>query len=395
MRNFFKSNIFSTGLAIFSMFFGAGNLMYPISVGLMSGDKNFFGITGFLVTGVCLPLAGLIAMILFNGNYKAFFYRLGAIPGKFLIFASMLIIGPAIAIPRIVTLSHTMLAPFLPMSLGIITPTTSFLFALIFLGVTFLCTYRENKIVDLLGYVISPALLFSLLIIIAKGFMGEHVAATTSQSPLTLLKEGLLIGYGTLDVLAAIFFASIILNLLKRSMINQDEENILRRLAVTGFQAGIIGVSCLALIYVGLSYLGVFYGFGLETVNSGELFREVSRRVLGDNGAIVIAIAVLMACLSTAIALSVVTADYLQNEIFRNRINYVTALLISICASIPLSTAGIDYVLGIAGGPLVFIGSPIIITLIFCNIAFKLFDFKPVKIPVLLAFVAALFSYWW
>ena len=68
--------IISIGLAIFSMLFGAGNLIYPLQVGMECGDLTLYGITGFILTAVCLPIAGLVCMLLFDGNYKSFFYRL-------------------------------------------------------------------------------------------------------------------------------------------------------------------------------------------------------------------------------------------------------------------------------------------------------------------------------
>ena len=114
MKKFFQSHIVTTGLAIFSMFFGAGNLMYPLEVGMESGSQIAWGLLGFLLTAACLPVLGLFAMILFDGDYKAFFNRLGSTTGSIIVFLSLLIIGPLIAIPRIITLSHTMIAPFIP-----------------------------------------------------------------------------------------------------------------------------------------------------------------------------------------------------------------------------------------------------------------------------------------
>src|SRR5439155_12268350 len=154
---------FVIGLAIFSMLFGAGNLIYPLLVGIQSGKLTPIGMFGFLLTATLLPLLGLIAMILFDGNYRAFFHRIGHVPGEFLICISMLIIGPGICIPRITTLSHIMVAPFLPIPLlQEFTPFSSFVFALIFLSITFFATYKESRIIDLLGKVISPLLLLSL-----------------------------------------------------------------------------------------------------------------------------------------------------------------------------------------------------------------------------------------
>src|SRR5271170_8436680 len=132
MKKFLQSHIVTTGLAIFSMFFGAGNLMYPLRIGLLSGNQTFWGLLGFLATAACLPVLGLFAMILFDGDYKTFFNRLGSNAGSIVIFLSLLIIGPLIAIPRIVTLSHTMTAPFIPFAfLQQINPLSSLIFSII------------------------------------------------------------------------------------------------------------------------------------------------------------------------------------------------------------------------------------------------------------------------
>src|SRR3990167_9855894 len=219
MKNKPSSNIITIGLAIFSMFFGAGNLMYPLYVGLHSGANNMYGMFGFLITAVLLPLIGLIAMILFDGNYEEFFGRLGTGIGKTIIFLCMLIIGPMIAIPRIVTLSHTMIAPFLPITLlQEVTTFSSFVFAFIFLGITFLATFRENRIVDLLGTVISPLLLLSLFSIIAKGIFTGQEIIHISALPWDAFVANFIRGYETLDLLGGIFFSSIVIHILKNQM---------------------------------------------------------------------------------------------------------------------------------------------------------------------------------
>ncbi len=394
MKQVLNSTVVSTGLAIFSMLFGAGNLMYPLMVGMISGNHNIFGMAGFLITTVLLPVAGLLAMILFDGNYNTFFKRLGNIPGEIIIFLCMLIIGPLIAIPRIATVSHVMIAPFIPISLlqGI-NPLSSFMFALIFFGVTFLFTYRENKIIDLLGHFISPALLISLTLIIIKGIFSAQQALTTMHTPWTAFKTNLILGYGTLDLLGTIFFSSVVLHILKNTAGQEVASNVKRRVML-GLKAGLLGTSLLGIIYIGMSYLGVFHGYGLE-IDNQELFRLIAFRVIGNYGAALIGTAVLMACLSTSIALSAVIAEYLQLTIFRNKISFVSTLVITLVACLPLSTLGLGQVLALTGGPITYVGYPVIITIVFCNIAYKLFGFKPIKLPALLTFIGAFISYYW
>ncbi len=392
MKQITKSHIISAGLAIFSMLFGAGNLIYPLMVGQESGNLVFFGMFGFLLTAVILPVAGLIGIILFDGDYQTFFKRLGEIPGELLLGACMLVIGPIVAIPRITTVSHIMIAPFIPFAfLQQITIGSSFVFALLFLGITFLATFRENKIIDVLGNYISPALLISLTIIIVWGLITAQQPVVSSDTAFNLFKINLIRGYETLDLLGTIFFASIVLSILKQNVgIGYNAH----KLAMVGCKAGLLGVSLLGLVYIGMSLLGTFHAHGLIYANAGELFRGITFSILGRHGAAVIATAVLMACLSTSIALSAVVAEYVQ-KIVGNRINFVSTLLLTLLACMPLSTFGLGQVLALTKGPIVYIGYPIIIVITFCNIAYKLVGFKPIKMPVLITLIATLISYWW
>lgn len=382
-----RSQIISVGLAIFSMMFGAGNLMYPIVVGMTSGTLNIFGLSGFMITAVFLPLIGVVAMILFDGDYKSFFYRLGDIPGFLLVLGCMLVIGPVIALPRIVTLSHTMISPFIP-------SISPLVFAIIFLAVTFLLSFRESKIVDILGKFISPVLLISLIIIIAKGFIYASTPIEASGTALNLFLDNIKRGYETMDLFAAIFFASIILTLLKDALGHATDVKSLKRLAVVGLKAGVIGTFLLGLIYTGLSYLGVYYGHGLMGINAGELFRDVSLRVLGSGGAFIISVAVLFACLSTSIALAVVVGEYLQKEIFRNKIGFIPSLIILMLLTIPLSMYGLKQVLILTEGPILYVGYPVLMAITFLNIAYKWFNFKPIKIPVLIVAVTLIVKFY-
>lgn len=392
-----RFDIIATGLAIFSMLFGAGNIMYPITAGIISGKYNFFGIAGFIITAVLLPLTGLIAMILYDGDYKSFFYRMGKLPGTVMIIICILAIGPAIGLPRCVSVAQVMVSPFLPITLLQGQDYLAlFLFSLLFLGLTFLASIKENKIIDILGYFISPILLLSLAIVIIKGLIYKGTVATAMASPLQLFKMNLLKGYETLDLIGTIFFASIVITILKNKM-GKQTKGCLKKLAQFGLKAGIIGVFLLGIVYVGMSYLGAFNGFGLTqiaAINPGEAFREVIFRVIGIHGSAIIAIATLMACLSTSIALGTIAAEFLHIDILKNKISYTASLLLVLLASIPLATYGLTAVVAITGGPLVFIGYPVLIALTFCNIAYKLFGFKYVKIPVFATFLIACTAYY-
>lgn len=381
MKRFFNAITITTGLAIFAMFFGAGNLMFPPKVGLMAGDKTFWALLGFLITGVFLPVLGLVSILLFDGDYHKFFGRLGNIPGKLMVLFCLFIIGPAIVMPRIVTLSHTMISPFIP-------SISPLLFSAVFLFITFLATVRESKIIDLLGYIISPLLLISLAIIIFKGLIIRGPIAASEYSAAKLFWFNLKEGYNTLDILASIFFSSIIIHMLKQKLPQES----LHSLAITGLKAGAIGTSLLGIIYSGLSYLGAYHGQGLENLHEGLLFSALSFRVLGQHGALIVATAVLMACFSTIIALAAVLAEYLEIDIFKNKISYQTGLIITLVATLIPATFGLGNILQFSK-PLIAIMYPAVIILTICNILYKMYDFKPVKIPVIITLIASFLNY--
>lgn len=382
MLSILRSTTFTAGLAIFSMFFGAGNLMYPIKGGFDSGQFFTIGLLGFLITTVLLPVLGLVAIILFNGNYKEFFARIGTIPGALTIAFSMGVMGPFVAMSRTVTLSHIMLEPFLG---GI----SLFTFSIIFCGLAFLVTYKENKIIEFLGHIVSPALLGSLGYILIKAILNPQPITMTTKSAGTIFYEQAVLGYGHLDLFGGIFFGSMVLTILKNTLTEHNDYSI-RTLAWTAMKGSFIGASLLALIYVGLFFLGSYYGPMVEVANMAKLFSAISFQVVGSSGAFAIATAVAMACFSTLVALAIVLAEYVQKQLTDNLVSYLPALALTLVLTAGISCYGLDTIIRISG---VYIntGYPVLITITLCNIGYKLFNFTPIRVPVLLTLIGSIY----
>src|SRR5688572_6620310 len=114
MQNSARSNTIATGLAMFSMFFGAGNVVFPLAIGQYAQDKNIFAIIGLLITAVGVPFLGLISMTLFDGDYRRFFARMGKIPGFLSALVIMGLIGPFGALPRCIALSYSTVSTYIP-----------------------------------------------------------------------------------------------------------------------------------------------------------------------------------------------------------------------------------------------------------------------------------------
>jgi LIVCS family branched-chain amino acid:cation transporter len=145
MKHLSKASIWATGFSMFSMFFGAGNVVFPLVLGQTSAHYVPYASIGLIITGVVLPLIGLLSMMLYRGEYREYFLRLGKWPGLFLIFLIMALLGPFAAIPRTVTLSQSTMVLS-----GVDIPAWLFngLFCLAFL----VLAYQRNRIVDVLGY---------------------------------------------------------------------------------------------------------------------------------------------------------------------------------------------------------------------------------------------------
>jgi branched-chain amino acid:cation transporter, LIVCS family len=385
MKRILQSQTVIIGLAIFSMLFGAGNLIFPIKVGLMAGKNLVPATLGFLITSILLPLIGLITIILFDGDYGRYFNRLGKVPGQLLILTCMIVIGPIIGIPRIVILSYTLLHPFIPV-VGLLT------FSIFFLLITFLGTVRENKILDLLGYIISPLLLGSLIVILAKGLLMPGQIVDVAATPLSDFIKNLKFGFSTLDLLGTIFFGSIVLTIMKQNVKHASRRE-LKSFAITGLKGGLLGSVLLGFVYVGLSLLGFLHGYGLQSINEGELFRQVTLRIMGNGGSFIVATAVLMACFSTAIALLAVVAEYVQVDVLRGKIGYVPAVLLVMLTSLLPCNLGLEKIIAVTVGPIASIIYPVIIVTTFCNLAYKLIGFRPIKMPVLVTFFLSLGFY--
>ena len=207
MKRFFSGEILITGFAVFAMFFGAGNSVFPLEIGRTAGISNFYAISGFLLTAVGMPFIGLASMILFKGDYREFFYRIGKVPGFAAVVLIICIIGPFNAMPRCITLSHAAVKAYVP-GLSLL------LFSILSAAIIFIFSVKENKILDILGYVLSPVLLISLGIIIVKSLFFGSSAVVNYTSSKDLFVGGLMKGYLTMDLLAAVFFSFIVFKIL-------------------------------------------------------------------------------------------------------------------------------------------------------------------------------------
>jgi branched-chain amino acid:cation transporter, LIVCS family len=374
----------TTGFAMFSMFFGAGNVVFPLFLGQYAQDHNTYAIIGLLITAVAMPFAGLIAMTLFDGNYREFFGRIGAVPGFILALFIMGLIGPFGALPRCIILSYSTIKIYLP--------AINFqLFSIFSCLLIFLFSIRRTQIIDLLGKVLTPLLLVSLGIIIIKGIVNSPAMPQAEHSKLTIFLIGMKEGYQTMDLLGAFFFSSVILACLKQGQSETDQKNY-KQLMILSLQASAVGAFLLSLVYVGFSFVAAFQSQHLIDVPKDQIAGMISAQVLGPYAGVIASVAVALTCLTTAIALASVFAEFVYEDISNYKLPYGWALFLTLVITYFVSTLNFT---GIASflTPILQICYPALIALSFFNILYKIYGFKPVKIPVLVIFLASLLSW--
>lgn len=385
MEKILKSQSLAIGLAMFSMFFGAGNIIFPLAVGQYAGDKNFYAMCGLIITAAIMPIVGVIAMILFDGNYRQFFGRLGKIPGFLLALIIISLLGPLGSTPRCIALSYTTLKSSLP-------ELSSVLFSAIACGIIFLFTLRKNHILTLLGWVLTPLLLGSLITIIIMGLIAAPDISNTSHANGSMFLHGLKEGYNTMDLLAAFFFSSTILNILRIS--SKESELGSRNYVNIALRASVIGAFLLAAIYIGFSYLAAFHGNEFVSYAKDELLGAITMKIAGAHAGVLVCITIALACLTTAIALISSFTDFIQKEVFNEKISYEVILIASLLLTFFISTfefTGISAFLG----PILEVCYPGLIVLTLLNIAYSLKNFTPIKLPVFFVFMLSTYFYFY
>jgi LIVCS family branched-chain amino acid:cation transporter len=372
MQKASRLSIIATGLAMFSMFFGAGNIVFPLSLGQYAQDQNIYAIIGLLITAIGVPFCGLFAMTLFNGDYRTFFARLGKIPGFLTAAVIMGLIGPFGAIPRCIALSYSTISGYLP---GISLPVFSAIACLII----FLLTLKRNNIVDILGIFLTPVLLGSLAIIIVMGmFIAPEAPASINLSPVTAFSEGFVQGYQMMDLIGAFFFSSVVIVCLKKDM-PPAEQNDQKKVMILTLKAIGVAAPLLALTYIGFSYLAAGFSSQLEGVQSDEMIKQISLIVLGEHAGLIVCIAVALACLTTAIALASVFAEYLHEDISQFKLGYGPSLIATTVVAFFISTLNFTVIKSMLA-PVLEVCYPALIVLTICNILYKLYGWERIRV---------------
>jgi LIVCS family branched-chain amino acid:cation transporter len=365
-----KVSTISLGIAIFTMFFGAGNIIFPLILGRETLSQIPVAIIGFILTAVFVPILGLLASTLFEGNYQEFLNKTGKISGFIVVLFCMLLMGIGAA-PRCLVLSYAAVSWHVPhLTLPVFTMIAGILI--------FFLTFRENKVVDILGKYLGPIKLILLLAVVVLGLFAIEYFAPSMMSSGQSFTYGLEKGYYTIDLLSGIFFAKLIYEALRSKATEVDGKVQNKKLISYGMKAGVIGGSILAVIYIGFGIVAAAYGKDVINVPDDQLLAALTVKILGSGAGVLANAAVAVACLATAITIITVCADYISFDLFKGKIKYIYALTFTILLVILMANLGFKGIMNFMG-PMAVLLYPSLIVISVANILNKLFGFKYVK----------------
>ncbi len=349
------------GFALFSMFFGAGNLIFPPFIGMSAGESWLTSFLGFVIADIGIILLSINA-IARAGSYQAIAGRVGKKFGLSLEIIMMLCLGPILVIPRTGATTFEMsVTPLLP-------EFSPILSSIIFFGLTLLLTIKPTKVMDIIGKFLTPVLLIALAILITKGITSPIGELNSTVNKDGLFMNGLTQGYQTMDALGIGGVVALVISSLHNKGYKDKKDNI--KLTI---KASLVATLGLILVYGGLAYLGATVSTIYdESISQTALLINITNSLLGTTGTIILGVVVAFACLTTAIGLTSVTAKYFS-DVTNRKLKY-EYLVISICIfSAVMSNLGVDKIISIAI-PILTILYPVSIVLVLMSSLGKIFN---------------------
>ncbi len=350
----FNKETFVAGFALFSMFFGAGNLMLPPLLGFKAGDAWFLVTVGFAVSAVIIPLLGIFAHAKLQGTMLDFAKKVSP---TFSLIYCLLVYSVSIALPspRTASVTHEMaIQPFFDISSWV---TSGIYFALVLVFVL-----NRSKVLSLLGKFLSPIIFIVIISVVCIGIFATEatVAELNFQTPVI---HGLLEGYQTFDAIGAVVVGGVIIISLKIKGENDMMRN--RNLMI---KSGIVAGIGLLIIYMGMVYNGaLFYSEFEPDVTRTELLSGLSLKTLGNIGKVLLSILVALACFTTAVGIVTGTADFMKGIFGNSQKAYVITAITGSILGILMGQFDVNYIINVAIPALMLI-YPVTIVLILLNI---------------------------
>ena len=383
---------FAVGSMLFGLFFGAGNLIFPVFMGQNAGANVWKAIIGFLITGVGIPLLGVASLGMSRSDgLLELSGRVGKKYGVFFTCALYLSIGPFFAIPRCASTSFSV--GIRPLVAEGTAKWLVWIFSLVFFAAVLWFSLRPGKILTWVGKILTPMFLVSLALLAVTALvkpMGQVSDVIPEKAyEANSFFQGFLDGYNTMDALASLAFGIVVVNAIKGLGVKEPSA-----IAGNTVTSGIFGCAIMALIYAALAIIGaqsrVLYPISAD---GGEALYVVATHYFGSVGGIILAVTVTLACLKTAVGL-ITSCGETFCEMFPKGPKY-KFWAIGFCAiSFLISTVGLSAIIGWSL-PVLMLLYPLAMTLILLALFGKLFsNDRAVYISVTaFTFVAALFDF--
>lgn len=357
-------------LTLFGMFFGAGNLIFPVHLGQLAGKNVIPAMIGFIITAVGIPILGVAAIgNTHSDGLQSLSSKIGKGYGYFFTCLLYLTIGPFFAIPRCCTTSFTTgISPLI----GSFSETWSLIiFSVIFFALVLFFSLRPGNITVWIGKIINPVFLVFLAILVIAALINPG-AATSTVTPAEGYESGaffssLIEGYGTMDAIAGLAFGIVVIDIIRRMGVNEDSA-VAKDVISSGILTGVL----MAVIYV-LTILMGAQSRGLFEIseNGGIALAQISNHYLGSAGSIILAITITFACLKTSIGL-VTSCSETFVKMFP-KISYKAWVFIFTGFSLLVSNVGLSAIISYSVPVLMLIYPPAI-TLIILALCGKLFN---------------------
>lgn len=338
------------GVMLFALFFGAGNLIFPAQLGQAAGTNLWPAVAGFLLTGVGLPLLGILAMG-YSGSKDLQDLASRVSPVYAILFTALLYltIGPFFAAPRTGAVAFDIaIAPHIGEGSAQI---ALFVFTLVFFAISLWFSLNPAKMVDNVGKILAPGIVVLLAVLLVMVVL-QPIGAV--QSPVEAYQhgaftKGFLEGYNTMDALASLVFGIIVINSI-RSLGVTSKKGILTATAKTG----VIAIALLAIIYVGIAYLGAVSTetFGLFDTG-GPILSGAAEYYFGSFGTILLGIVIVLACLTTNIGLMVACGEYFHKLI--PKLGYKTLVIFFTVLTFGIANIGLSNIISFSVPVLMFL----------------------------------------
>lgn len=337
------------GFALFAMFFGAGNIIFPPYVGFSAASEWFPAFLCYYLADVGLALVTIFAMLRANCIDKAegVTARLGRGPSLMMMSAVVLCIGPLLAAPRTCATTYSMAVLPLAGDSGL---WLQVLFSLFFFTAVFAFTIRESALVDMVGRYLTPLLVGGLLLLIVLGGINPIGPVTNAPKVDNVVWTSVIYGYQTLDVMAALVFGLIVVNALKAKGYTHTRVKFLS-VSLASVIAGLL----LLLMYGGLCYLGATASSLYPAdIDKGRLVVNIAAQIFGDTGSVMLGIVVGLACLTTAVAVVGATATFFST-VSRGKWPYKIVVTVTCLFSAAAANFGLNAIISLAVPILTFV----------------------------------------